>query len=243
MLAVDDERASRTRVRPRPLGTAGVAQPLVCPAGPREFWAWLRTSWRVIVSSRIDAAGSARLVARGPPRVVMLEAVGQLDLAPSYASYRLDGGGRAAFEPQKMLTLFSMPTRGVSALRAASSVAVWRTSLTRDRCFAGSRSRDARFPVRARGSAGRAFHRVLSLCREARKSRLRGSRARDPQGGCPHRRGRGRALRRAARRRAARAAADQRRAGVGPRWQTPGASSSAIGRQDPHGPRGPGGAG
>jgi transposase len=37
--------------------------------------------------------------------VVMLEAVGQLDLAPSYASYRLDGGGRAAFEPQKMLTL------------------------------------------------------------------------------------------------------------------------------------------
>ena len=35
----------------------------------------------------------------------ILETVGQLDLAPFYASYRQDGWGRAAFEPQMMLSL------------------------------------------------------------------------------------------------------------------------------------------
>jgi hypothetical protein len=35
----------------------------------------------------------------------MLETVRQLDLAPFYASYRQDGRGRAAFEPQMMLAL------------------------------------------------------------------------------------------------------------------------------------------
>ena len=35
----------------------------------------------------------------------VLETVGQLDLAPFYASYRVDGWGRAAFEPEMMLSL------------------------------------------------------------------------------------------------------------------------------------------
>jgi hypothetical protein len=90
----------------------------------------------------------------------------------------------------------------------------------------------ARFRVRHEEALAELFTEVLSLCKEAglvkvgliaidgtkvhanashhSKPRLRAARARDPQGGRPHRRGRGRALRREARRRAARAPADQR---------------------------------
>jgi hypothetical protein len=60
----------------------------------------------------------------------ILETVRQLDLALFYASYRQDGWGRAAFEPQMMLSLLLYAYARVSAPRAASSAAAWRTSPT-----------------------------------------------------------------------------------------------------------------
>jgi hypothetical protein len=56
----------------------------------------------------------------------VLESVQEMDLSAFYASYRLDGWGRAAFEPSMMVSLLCTPTRGVNALRAGLSAGVWR---------------------------------------------------------------------------------------------------------------------
>jgi len=37
----------------------------------------------------------------------VIDAVSELDLKPSYAAYRTDGHGRAAHNPQMMVTLFA----------------------------------------------------------------------------------------------------------------------------------------
>ena len=60
----------------------------------------------------------------------VLASVEELDLAAFYASYRVDGWGRAAFEPGMMVSLLLMPMRAVSAPREGSSAAAWRTSPT-----------------------------------------------------------------------------------------------------------------
>jgi transposase-like protein DUF772 len=163
----------------------------------------------------------------------VLETVGRLDLAPFYASYRVDGWRRAAFEPEMMLSLLLYAyARGERSSRGIERRCVEDVAY---RVIAAQQAPDhatiARFGVRheealaalfteaqavrsggtgqARGGVDRwhqgARQRLASL-----KSRLRAARAGDPQGGRPHRRGRGRALRREARRRAARAPADQR---------------------------------
>jgi transposase len=61
----------------------------------------------------------------------VLASVEELDLAAFYASYRVDGWGRAAFEPGMMVSLLLYAyARGVSVPREGSSVAAWRTSPT-----------------------------------------------------------------------------------------------------------------
>ena len=58
----------------------------------------------------------------------ILEPVRQLDVALFYASYRQDGWGRAAFEPQMMLSLLLYAyAQGERSSRGSSAVA-WRTS-------------------------------------------------------------------------------------------------------------------
>ena len=58
----------------------------------------------------------------------VLASVQQLDLAAFYASYRVDGWGRAAFEPGMMVSLLLYAyARGERSSRG-SSAAAWRTS-------------------------------------------------------------------------------------------------------------------
>src|SRR3954467_14839320 len=99
----------------------------------------------------------------------ILEAVRQLDLAPFYASYRQDGWGRAAFEPQMMLSLLlyayargERSSRGIEC-RCVEDVAY--------RVIAASQAPDhatiARFRVRHEAALAELFTDVLSLCEEA----------------------------------------------------------------------------
>jgi transposase len=60
----------------------------------------------------------------------VLATVEELDLAAFYASYRLDGWGRAAFEPTMMVSLLLYAyARGEHSSRG-SSAGVWRMSPT-----------------------------------------------------------------------------------------------------------------
>src|SRR5215204_7675899 len=99
----------------------------------------------------------------------ILEAVRQLDLAPFYASYRQDGWGRAAFEPEMMLSLLlyayaqgERSSRGIER-RCVEDVAC--------RVIAAQQAPDhatiARFRVRHEQSLADLFTAVLSLCKEA----------------------------------------------------------------------------
>ena len=99
----------------------------------------------------------------------ILETVRQLDLAPFYASYRQDGWGRAAFEPQMMLSLLlyayaqgERSSRGIER-RCVEDVAY--------RVIAAQQAPDhatiARFRVRHEAALADLFTEVLSLCREA----------------------------------------------------------------------------
>src|SRR5215210_9049990 len=99
----------------------------------------------------------------------VLESVGQLDLAAFYASYRLDGWGRAAFEPQMMLSLLLYAyARGERSSRGIERRCVEDIAY---RVIAASQAPDhatiARFRVRHEAALAELFSEVLSLCREA----------------------------------------------------------------------------
>jgi hypothetical protein len=56
----------------------------------------------------------------------VLDVVERLDLEAIYAVYRASGQGRPAHDPRMMVALLCTRTRWGSALRAGSSVGVWR---------------------------------------------------------------------------------------------------------------------
>jgi transposase len=106
---------------------------------------------------------------RGHLAWFILETVKQLDLAPFYTSYRQDGWGRAAFEPQMMLSLLlyayaqgERSARGIER-RCVEDVAY--------RVIAAQQAPDhatiARFRVRHEEALADLFGEVLSLCKEA----------------------------------------------------------------------------
>ena len=99
----------------------------------------------------------------------ILETLGQLDLAPFYASYRQDGWDRAAFEPQMMLSLLLYAyARGERSSRGIERRCVEDIAY---RVIAASQAPDhatiARFRVRHEQALADLFTGVLSLCKEA----------------------------------------------------------------------------
>jgi transposase len=99
----------------------------------------------------------------------MLATVEQLDLAPFYASYRQDGWGRAAFEPQMMVSLLLYAyARGERSSRGIERKC---TEDVAYRVIAAHQTPDhatiARFRVRHEESLAHLFTEVLSLCKEA----------------------------------------------------------------------------
>ena len=99
----------------------------------------------------------------------LLETVGQLDLAPFYASYRQDGWGRAAFDPQMMVALllyaYALGERSARKIerRCSEDVAF--------RVICANRVPDhatiARFRQRHEAALADLFGDVLALCAEA----------------------------------------------------------------------------
>jgi transposase len=99
----------------------------------------------------------------------ILETVKQLDLGAFYASYRQDGWGRAAFEPQMMLSLLLYAyARGERSARVIERRCVEDVAY---RVIAAHQVPDhatvARFRVRHEESLAALFTEVLSLCKEA----------------------------------------------------------------------------
>ena len=99
----------------------------------------------------------------------VLESVEQMDLAAFYASYRLDGWGRAAFEPSVMVALLLYAyARGERSSRVIERNCVEDVAY---RVIAAHQTPDhatiARFRVRHEQSLADLFGSVLSLCREA----------------------------------------------------------------------------
>src|SRR5215210_3842322 len=99
----------------------------------------------------------------------ILETVRELDLAPFYASYRQDGWGRAAFEPEMMLSLLLYAyARGERSSRGIERRCVEDVAY---RVIAAQQAPDhatiARFRVRHEESLADLFTEVLSLCKEA----------------------------------------------------------------------------
>jgi transposase len=98
----------------------------------------------------------------------VLGSVEQLDLAAFYASYRLDGWGRAAFEPQMMVPLLWYAyARGERSSRGIERGCVEDVAY---RVIAAHQAPDhatiARFRVRHEQSPADLFTEVLSLCKE-----------------------------------------------------------------------------
>jgi transposase len=58
----------------------------------------------------------------------VIDAVEQMDLSAFYAAYRVDGHGRAAYEPSLMVAVMLYASRPVYVLRARSSVTAESTS-------------------------------------------------------------------------------------------------------------------
>ena len=56
----------------------------------------------------------------------LLASVEQMDLSAFYDSYRVDGWGRAAFEPSMMVSLLLYAYARVNAHRGGSSASAWR---------------------------------------------------------------------------------------------------------------------
>src|SRR5215207_4017706 len=99
----------------------------------------------------------------------VLASVEELDLAAFYASYRLDGWGRAAFEPTMMVSLLLYAyARGERSSRGIERRCVEDVAY---RVIAAHQTPDhatiARFRVRHEESLAGLFTEVLSLCREA----------------------------------------------------------------------------
>src|SRR3954468_4015682 len=99
----------------------------------------------------------------------VLGSVEQLDLAAFYASYRQDGWGRAAFEPQMMVALLLYAyARGERSSRGIERKCVEDVAY---RVIAAHQTPDhatiARFRVRHEESLAALFTEVLSLCAEA----------------------------------------------------------------------------
>jgi transposase len=99
----------------------------------------------------------------------VLASVEELDLAAFYASYRLDGWGRAAFEPKMMVALLLYAyARGERSSRGIERKCVEDIAY---RVIAAHQSPDhatiARFRVRHEESLADLFCSVLALCREA----------------------------------------------------------------------------
>jgi transposase len=99
----------------------------------------------------------------------ILETVRELDLAPFYASYRQDGWGRAAFEPEMMLSLLLYAyARGERSSRGIERRCVEDVAY---RVIAAQQAPDhatiARFRVRHEEALAELFTEVLSLCKEA----------------------------------------------------------------------------
>src|SRR4051794_28867628 len=99
----------------------------------------------------------------------VLAAVEQMDLSAFYASYRLDGWGRAAFEPQMMVALLLYAyARGERSSRGIERKCVEDVAY---RVIAAHQTPDhatiARFRVRHEESLAALFTEVLSLCAEA----------------------------------------------------------------------------
>jgi transposase len=99
----------------------------------------------------------------------VLESVEQLDLAPFYAAYRVDGWGRAAFEPQMMVSLLVYAyARGERSSRGIERRCVEDVAY---RVIAAHQTPDhatiARFRVRHEESLADLFTEVLALCKEA----------------------------------------------------------------------------
>jgi transposase len=99
----------------------------------------------------------------------MLESVKQLDLALFYAAYRQDGWGRAAFEPEMMVSLLLYAyARGERSSRGIERKCVEDVAY---RVIAAQQAPDhatiARFRVRHEQALADLFSGVLSLCKEA----------------------------------------------------------------------------
>lgn len=96
----------------------------------------------------------------------MLDAVGEMDLASFYASYRADGHGRAAHDPAMMVALLLY----AYAIGARSSRRIERRCLedVAFRVIAANQAPDhatiARFRVRHQDALGELFGEVLALC-------------------------------------------------------------------------------
>jgi len=100
---------------------------------------------------------------------LILETVRELDLAPLYASYRQDGWGRAAFEPEMMLSLLLYAyARGERSSRGIERRCVEDVAC---RVIAAQQAPDhatiARFRVRHEEALADLFTEVLWLCKQA----------------------------------------------------------------------------
>src|SRR5271163_3978726 len=99
----------------------------------------------------------------------VLESVERIDLSPFYAAYRLDGWGRAAFEPEMMVALLMYAyASGERSSRAIERKCVEDVAY---RVIAAQQMPDhstiARFRARHEEALGKLFSSVPSLCQEA----------------------------------------------------------------------------
>jgi transposase len=112
---------------------------------------------------------SRELLPEGHVAWFVLASVEEMDLSASYGSYRVDGWGRAAFEPSMMVSLllysYAMGERSLRGIerRCVEDVAY--------RVIAAQQKPDhatiARFRVRHEDALAELFSSVLSLCKEA----------------------------------------------------------------------------
>jgi len=99
----------------------------------------------------------------------VIDAVAELDLEPFYTSYRADGHGAAAHDPQMMVTLFAYAYAVGRALITGDRAPLPRgRRLPGDLRQPGPRPRTiARFRVRHEAALSALFGQVLGLCGKA----------------------------------------------------------------------------
>jgi hypothetical protein len=107
----------------------------------------------------------------------LIEAVGELDLAAFYASYRHDGWGRAAHEPTMMVALllyaYAVGERSSRGIERRCSDDIAFRVITANQ--APDHATVARFPGAPRGGAGRAVQRGAGAVRRGRTGAGRGA--------------------------------------------------------------------